>query len=410
MPLKTRRPTGAVPWPIVLVEGGEKAGKTWSAAMLSASERIGQMYWIDLGEGSADEYGAIPGADYLIVEHDGSFAQIYDAVAEIHRLAGESAAKGEAPVALTIDSMTAEWDLLKDWAGERAKGSASNRKKLAKDPNAEISISTNYWNDANSRHRKLMRLLMTFPGIVIMIARGKPIAAIGENGQPIEGRKEYRVEGHKTLGYDASCWIRLSRDEPPMVVGCRSVHTGIRPGRDEPMTLPEDWSLEGVIFDALRCDPATAHTRDLVDGKPERMPEHIRAEAVTAATTYERMLDLFAEAQRLGYDSVTVDNERGQEELLLGLIKRHGQAKQAQAPTTRQQQTRIRDLFQTAGDFDDVEAQLRYVSEVVGRQVGGPADLTALEAENVIARLRSYVEQNTPPATDPQRETAGAAS
>jgi hypothetical protein len=410
MPLKTRRPTGAVPWPVIIVEGGEKSGKTWSAAMLSTSDRIGQMYWIDLGEGSSDEYGAIPGVDYLIVEHDGSYSQIYDAVTEIHRLASEAAAKGEPPVALTIDSMTAEWDLLKDWASERAKGSASNRKKLAKDPNAEINISTNYWNDANSRHRKLMRLLMTFPGIVVMIARGKPVAAIGDNGQPIEGRKEYRVEGHKTLGYDASCWIRLSRDEPPIVVGCRSVHTGIRPGRDEPMTLPEDWSLESVIFDALRCDPSTAHIRDLVDGKPERMPEQIRADAVAASTSYERMLDLYAEAQRLGYDSVTVDNERGQEELLLALIKRIGTAKQAQAAPTPPQQTRMRELFQAAGDFDDIAAQFRYISEVVGRQVERPADMTALEAENVIARLRSYVEQNTPPAGEQQHETAGAAS
>lgn len=410
MPLKTRRPTGAVPWPVILVEGGEKAGKTWAAAALSASDRIGQMYWIDLGEGSADEYGAIPGADYLIVEHDGSFAQIYDAVAEIHTLAAKAQADGEKPVALTIDSMTAEWDLLKDWAGERAKGSASNRKKLAKDPNAEISISTNYWNDANSRHRKLMRLLMTFPGIVVMTARGKPVAAIGENGQPIEGRKEYRVEGHKTLGYDASCWIRLSRDEPPIVVGCRSVHTGIRPGRDEPKPLPEDWTLEGVIFDALRCDPATAHARDLVDGKPELMPEQIRAEALAAATTYERMLELYAETQRLGYDSVTVDNERGQEELLLALIKRLGTARQAQAPTTRQQQALLKRLFQSAGDFDDLESKGRYMSEVVGREIGSIADLSAADAETVIGRLRSYIEQNTPPASEQQRETAGAAS
>lgn len=410
MTLKTRRPTGAVPWPLILVEGSEKSGKTWSAAILSGSDRIGQMYWIDLAEGSADEYGAISGADYLIVQHDGSFAQIYDAVSEIHRIAADAQAKGDKPVALTIDSMTAEWDLLKDWATERAKHSKSNKRKLAADPNAEISVATNYWNDANGRHRKLMRLLMTFPGIVIMTARGKPVAAIGDDGKPVEGRKEYRVEGHKTLGYDASCWIRLSRDEPPLVVGCRSVHTGIRPGRDEPMTLEEDWTLESVIFDALRCDPAKAHVRDVVDGKPERMPEQIRAEAVNGATTYERMLELFQEAQRLGYDSVTVDNERGQEELLLGLIKRIGTAKQAKAQATSQQQGRLNELFTAAGDFGDDEAKARYIAEVIGRDVAGFGDLTAAEAEGIAGRLRSYIEQNTPPAATPQPEPAGAAS
>ncbi|MGI5414288.1 hypothetical protein [Actinomadura luteofluorescens] len=378
--------------------------------MLSTSDRIGQMYWIDLGEGSADEYGAIPGADYLVVEHDGSYAQIYAALAEIHRLASAAQAKGEPPVVVVIDSMTAVWDLLKDWATERAKDSKSNKRKLAQDPNAEIKVSTNYWNDANSRHRKLMRLLMTFSGIALMTARGKDVAAMDESGQPVEGRKTYKVEGQKNLGYDSSCWIRLSRDERPLVVGCRSVHTGIRPGRDEPMTLDDDWTLESVIFDALRCDPAKAHVRDLVDGQPERTPEQIREEAVNAGTGYERMLDLYAEAQQLGYDSVTVDNERGQEELLLALIKRLGTARMAKSPATQNQRARLDGLFKSAGDFDDGEAQARYLSEITNRQVGGVGDLSAAEAETVSARLRAYIEQNTPPSGDRQPEPAGVAS
>ena len=42
MTLRTRKPTGAVPWPCVLLEGEEKAGKTWALAELSGSERVGQ--------------------------------------------------------------------------------------------------------------------------------------------------------------------------------------------------------------------------------------------------------------------------------------------------------------------------------------------------------------------------------
>ncbi|MEU9097085.1 hypothetical protein [Streptomyces sp. NPDC048361] len=30
--LKTRKPTGIVPWPLLLIEGEEGAGKTYSAA------------------------------------------------------------------------------------------------------------------------------------------------------------------------------------------------------------------------------------------------------------------------------------------------------------------------------------------------------------------------------------------
>ena len=116
----------------------------------------------------------------------------------------------------------------------------------------------NLWNDAASRHRKLMTVLMTFPGIVLITARGGEVAAV-EDGRPVEGKKAYRVEGHKSLAYDASCWVRLARDARPVVVGARSVHSGVRPGIDPPQALASDWSLEWLIFDVLKCDPAEAH-------------------------------------------------------------------------------------------------------------------------------------------------------
>src|SRR3712207_7265593 len=51
-------------WPCILLEGEEKAGKSWALAQFSASDKIGMLYWIDLNEGAGDEYGAIPGAKY----------------------------------------------------------------------------------------------------------------------------------------------------------------------------------------------------------------------------------------------------------------------------------------------------------------------------------------------------------
>src|SRR4028119_1593003 len=74
--LKTRQPTGRVPWPCILLEGEEKAGKSWALAQFSSSDKIGALYWIDLNEGAGDEYGAVPGARYQLVEHDGSYAAV----------------------------------------------------------------------------------------------------------------------------------------------------------------------------------------------------------------------------------------------------------------------------------------------------------------------------------------------
>ena len=261
--LRTRPPTGIVPWPLLLVEGGEKSGKSWSAALLTTSPRVGRSFWLDLGEGAGDEYGAIPGAAYELLVHDGTFGDYLGQVQAVHELAGKAAAAGEPPVLLVIDTMTDEWEGLKDWASSRAVERAARRgRKVTAE---EAKVTSDLWNDAGARHRRLMTLLLTFPGVVVMIARGKEVAKIGDNGQPVEGEKTYRVEGHKSLPYDASVWVRLDREAPALIVGCRSVKYGVRPGRDKPKRCPDDVDnlLEWVVFDVLGCDPATAKPRDI---------------------------------------------------------------------------------------------------------------------------------------------------
>ena len=179
----------------------------------------------------------------------------------------------------------------------------------------------NLWNDATSRHRKLMTILMTFPGIVVMTARGKEVASLDASGRPVEGTKEYKVEGHKTLAYDASVWVRLSRERPPVIVGSRSVHAGIRPGVDQPQEAP-GFTLEWLIFDVLKCDPAKAHARDLVEAKPERTPEQIRDEALRTVTTPERIKELYTEAKDAGLESLELTNENGEPETLARMLYR----------------------------------------------------------------------------------------
>ncbi|AYR00418.1 AAA family ATPase [Mycobacterium phage Whouxphf] len=260
MTLKTRPPTGAVPWPLILVEGGEKAGKSWAAAVLSSSDRVGRTLWIDWAEGAADEYGAIPGARYEVIEHDGTWTSIMEQVRAARDEAQRAIDAGEKPVVLVIDSMTAEWDDLKEWADTKARRRESNRKKLEKDPEAEIQITTDLWNLATARHKELMRVLMRFPGIVVMIARGADQVAM-ENGKPTSQRT-WKVEGQKNLAFDASVWVRLNRGEHPQIIGARSVHAGIIPGEDKPRRVP-DLTLEQLVFDILKCDPKTAHVREL---------------------------------------------------------------------------------------------------------------------------------------------------
>lgn len=381
MALRTRKPTGAVPWPLILVEGGEKSGKSWAAAELSASPKVGRTAWLDLNEGAADEYGAVPGARYEVIEHDGTWPDIIGQVAEAKVEAEKDAKAGKPPFVLVIDSMTAEWDLLKDWASLRARSTDSNRKKLEKDPNVEIDVSMNFWNDSASRHRRLMTILMTFPGIVVMIARGKETAELDANGRPVKNGKDYRVEGHKSLAYDASCWVRLSREEAPRIIGARSVHAGMRPGVDRPKPVPS-FTLEWLVFEFLKCDPNAAKIRDVVELRPDRLPEHIRDEAVSIVTTHSRLGDLYRETQQLGYDSLIVPNEHGQDITLLDLIQRMGNRRQAWDR-----------VWHATGEFADAEDRLNFIRDILQRDVESEADLSGRDVEQVVKHVTAYAKK-----------------
>ena len=372
MTLKTRQPTGAVPWPLILVEGGEKSGKSWAIAELSASPRVGQTYWIDLAEGAADEYGAIPGARYLIVEHDGRYASILQAVQDVRAEAARAAAAGEPPVVLGIDSGTALWDLLKGQADAKARARLARKgKRLADDEEPQISMDL--WNEANTKHRKLMTLLMTFPGIAVITARGKDVAALDKGGRPIEGSKEYKVEGQKNLAFDATVWLRLARGEHPTVIGARSVHAGIKPGEDQARKVP-GLTLEKLVFEVLRCDPAKAHVRELVDLATEEPEDEQPADApVSGAPVGDGM-------------------SKEQQGMLFALL---GKA-----------------------ELSDRENALAFINQALWPDqppvIESTKQLTRGQASKVIDKLQSYIKQNTPPTpaeSEPAREPemAGAA-
>lgn len=257
-----REPTGRPSWPLVLLEGEEKSGKTWAAALLTRSPKVGRAWFLDLGEGSSDEYIRIPGTRFRVLCHDGTWAAIYDQVIAVKAEAARARDAGEPPVVLVVDTMTDVWNGLKNWTDERHRRSKLGRRQYAEDPDGEHKPSQNLWNDANARHRRLMTQLMTFPGIVVMTARGREVTEV-RDGKPVEGgAKVWSVDAQKDVPYDATVWIRMRRAAPPMVIGARSVHAGIRPGEPpQPITSNPDNLLEWLIFDTLKIDPSATDVR-----------------------------------------------------------------------------------------------------------------------------------------------------
>lgn len=122
MALQTRKPTGRVGWPVLLVEGGEKSGKSWKLAELSASPKVGRTVVLVLGEDESkwDEFGQIEGARFELALHDGSWTSMMRVLEDAKAEAAKALAAGEPPFVLGIDTVTAVWEGLKDWACESA--------------------------------------------------------------------------------------------------------------------------------------------------------------------------------------------------------------------------------------------------------------------------------------------------
>lgn len=240
-PLRTRRPTGQVAWPLILVEGEEKAGKSVAAYRLSASPKVGRTFVFDLGEGTADEYAEL--GPYEVVEHNGTFADLLEQM----RAACAVPPVDGCPNVIVLDDATALWDLLKDWASDRARRSKAGQKRLREDPDAEIDVSMNLWNDAKDRWYAIVNLLRGWPGIGVLIARGKEVAKV-ENGAPVANQTEWKVEAEKSVAFACTAWVRMRRPHTATLIAVRKLNFDV-PAKGLP--LPGDNPLEHLVFDVL---------------------------------------------------------------------------------------------------------------------------------------------------------------
>lgn len=395
--LNARKPTARVPYPFVLLEGEEGSGKSWAAAVLSASDRVGRTFWLDLDEGTADEYGAIDGARFEVLEHDGTYAQVLEQVLAVREVAREAHAAGEPPVVLVVDTMLNVWDGLKDWVSARAKEKPSNQRKLAADPAAELDVSRNLWNDAGNRYRRLTNVLKTFPGIVVGITRGKWVSDTDPaTGQPYrDGRKTYRIEGEKNLGYDATVILRMLRGQPPQITKARSVHAGVRP-TDPPVVLegkrePKGELLEWLIFDVLKANPGG-------DTEPRQLVAFTGGELLPEERDDEEALAAEAEAQR--QPSRTASTRRG--------MSRDEAVAKAQADADKLAEQRwpestVDAVEKIAADAGYLEAPVKFRGN--GMTLGGALALCRVEAREDAAKAAQQAEQQQP---DPEPSPAPA--
>lgn len=223
-----RKPTGQPSWPVLLLAGREKAGKSYQAALASSSDLIDRTFWIGFGEKDPDEYGAIPGARFEIAEHDGTLADLRDTLRYLLTIPAD-----DKPHMLVIDSTTRIWSTLRDKATYIA------TQRGSKDRHGELVIGTDIWNKVNTEWAGILTLIRQHRGPVILTARLDTVSVI-ENGRPTTAKTE-KVQGQKSLPYDVDAIVEMPERGRAELTGARSVI----------MQIPERTVLTDFTVDSL---------------------------------------------------------------------------------------------------------------------------------------------------------------
>jgi hypothetical protein len=255
----TRRPTGIPSWPILLIAGIGKSGKSWSCAEASASAHVGQTLWIGIGEDEPDELGALPGADFELVPHDGTYVDI---LAAIEWASAQPDVAG-LPTLLVIDSMTRLWDLLCSMAQDTA-NARGKRKRGGRDSDVEEPVTMDLWNQAKDRWGHIMDALRAHRGPVLVTARLEEVVVV-VGGKPTHD-KVLKIKAEKSLPYDVGGIVEMPERGKAYLTGVRTTRMSvpeklILPG----FTVEKLWTALGLADSVSRDRPHSSVNRSLTD-------------------------------------------------------------------------------------------------------------------------------------------------
>ena len=353
--LKTRLPTGKPPWPLVLMAGVDKCGKSYAAAEFSGSPLVGRTFWIEIGEGDANHYGEVPGANYEICDHDGTYRGLmYAAWAATKQVRYDNR-----PNAIVVDNVTQLWEMLT----AEAQAIANRRRK---NPDSEATITMDLWNVAKKRWGDFIDVLRQHDGPVLLIARLEYVTLVDSAGQPTKDR-DWKIRAEKNLPFEGDVVVTMPAYRTYEISGVRSLRLQIPPG--EKRQIP-DFTTH-TLMERLGLDAAGA-TQPRIYVAPR--PDPADAYALTTGEPGQDVPGPGSRGKRVNGDQVSE---------LLTLLDQVGPA--------------------------DPEARLEFVSGIVGVRVSGPGDLDAQQAQELItalARMAHDVDQ--PPTTTTPPDEAQA--
>lgn len=361
--ITTRRPTGKVPWPMLCIAGVEKAGKSYGAALFSSSDLIDRTFYIEIGEGAADQYGALPGVRYEIVEHDGS----YDSIAQAVYAATMQPRENGKPHAIVIDNATELWDLLVEEqqlkANQRAIAKATEQKKP--EPTEEAQITMDLWPIAKKKWRKVIDMLRVYDGPSVLLTRLELVTVV-KNGKPTTDR-EWKIRAEKNLPFECDGIVKMYAPQVAKLSGLRSTRLQVPPGSELPLPgFTIDGLLRRMGLDGTVAMAARSYTAPRPQDAEELQDRPMLRQQPDAPVDDEWSTpppDMVA-------DSMAVSRTRPPE------------------PITPTQQKKMHALLSEKGYGNRVDG-LRFLSATVGRDITSSKELTKSDGKKAIEALEA---------------------
>lgn len=279
MTLTTRKPTGEPAWPIILLAGQHDTGKTYTAIEASASPLVSTTYYVGYGEVDPDEYAIIPGADFEVVQHNGTVPGIIAVLNEIADLQEPFAA----PNLIVLDSGSRYWDALTETV---------QRAKLARGPRGADENDKDLWDAAKADWQAMLGALRRHHGPSIITARFEE-AAVYVGGK-ITAEKAWRIRAEKGLAYDVQAVVEMPERGSYALTGVTSGRMKFAGRREWPeFTIEALWremGLAGNVGRSHYVEPIT--TADANDDQSGRD----WATELAGLTTADQVAKLGAEA------------------------------------------------------------------------------------------------------------------
>lgn len=277
MTLKTRKLTGRPPWPITLLAGTEKVGKTWAAVEASISDLVGHTLWFSIGEDIPDEYRKLPGFvddRFDVVEYDGTYRGLRDALVDAN---GFRDVDGK-PTLWVLDSASRLWDMLSGMAQIEANHRYA-RKHNGQAPNEDVRPTVDLWNLATDRWGYVLDEVRAHQGPSILTARMELTTVMNSNGDPTK-EKVQKIQAQKRLPFDVGAIVEMPALGETYLSGVRSVKLA----QMQPRVVFKDFKMDTLWRRLGLADEPVGH-RDYSaidpDDKPalaaERAREELRA-------------------------------------------------------------------------------------------------------------------------------------